>query len=60
MSTTDYEVIMILASVVGMTWALRTKLADIESALRGHVEKTDTAISDLKAQVVELRTKRRR
>lgn len=48
------EVLSIIATVVGATWVLRSKLSDIETALKAHVAQDDQRHEDLKARVVKL------
>lgn len=51
----------ILASAVGATWALRSKLSDIERALSEHVASDTTRFASQDARIIKLegrRTKR--
>lgn len=48
----DWQQFLGLAAIgVGATWALRSKLGDIEVALGAHVARDDERHADLKAQV---------
>lgn len=50
---TDVIVTIVLAAL-GATWALRSKLSDIESKLDGHVTRTDGKHAELEKRVVSL------
>jgi hypothetical protein len=47
-------------TVVGATWALRSKLSDIEKALEGHVKRDDEQHEDHDARIVSLEEWRNR
>ncbi len=55
------QTLAIAAAVIGATWTLRSKLGDIESALREHVASDATAFAALSNRVIKLegRTRRR-
>lgn len=52
----------VIGAVVGATWALRTKLSDIEVALRGHVAEdiASFAAHDSRLKSLEQKAKTRR
>jgi hypothetical protein len=52
------HLVAILVAVVGATWALRTKLSDIEVALNGHVKKDEAAHDELDKRVIKLEARR--
>lgn len=47
-------VFSLVAVAVGATWALRTKLSDIEVALRGHVEQDEERHGNHEGRIVKL------
>jgi hypothetical protein len=48
----------ILGAVVAATWLLRSKLSDIEVALRAHVVATEHELSDHRARIITLEDRR--
>lgn len=48
------HILEIVVPVIGATWVLRSKLGDIELALRGHVAQDDERHSNLKERVLKL------
>lgn len=54
-----WHVVAVVGSVVGATWALRTKLSDIEHSLGTHVATSNHDIADLKGRVVKLEDARK-
>lgn len=46
------------ATIVGATWALRTKLSDIEVALRGHVAEDKATFASHDARIIKLESRR--
>lgn len=46
--------------VAGATWALRTKLSDIEVALKGHVTQDEEVHKDQGARILKLEGRRKR
>lgn len=51
--------ITVLTTVVTATWILRTKLSDIEEALKAHIARSDARIGDVERRVVSLEKRRR-
>lgn len=41
-------------TIIGATWALRSKLSDIETVLVGHVERDDERHKDHSSRIVRL------
>lgn len=49
-----------VGAVAGATWALRTKLSDIEVALRGHVEEDRAVQKNHETRIISLEKRRQR
>lgn len=49
-----------VATAVGATWALRSKLGDIEQAIHGHIETDLVTHKDQEARIIKLEQRRRR
>jgi hypothetical protein len=58
--STAYYVVAIIGSVIGMTWALRTKLADIEVAVKGHIAEDKIEHESVNARIIKLESRRRK
>jgi hypothetical protein len=48
----------IAGSVIGATWLLRSKLGDIESALRAHIAESNQQFRGLRRRVSQLEKKK--
>jgi hypothetical protein len=48
----------VIGAVVGATWALRTKLGDIEIAIRGHIIEDKAVQGDHEKRIVKLEGRR--
>ena len=60
MSTdTLYHLVGIASIVFGAAWALRTKLSDIEVAIKGHMEKDEATHKNQEARILKLEGRRR-
>lgn len=53
-------IVTIAAAAIGATWALRTKLGDIEVAMAKHVEEDTQIHKSHEARVIKLEQRRRR
>ena len=48
------ETFGIVSAIVGGVWVLRSKLSDIEAAVRGHIERDEELHAGLAARIVKL------
>lgn len=58
--TTMGAVAGLVGGAVACTWALRTKLSDIEVAIKGHIEEDKAVQADHGARILKLEGRRRR
>ncbi len=49
-----------VGSAMGATWLLRSKLSDIEAAIKGHVEADEQHHKSMEARVIKLEGRRGR